>query len=154
MMITKYDQWLKRPTSSSMVALRVKGRRLAGPASGWKEALSYSKCCDDNDREEDEAKYFGRLKAVRKELLETFISSGYMILQSGSISMFVKVSVLSLLPPPSSSFFFIFNIQFFIFKIQFSSFDSAAAFKVFVVVVIFVISLAYQKTALHSGKVT
>ena len=67
---------------------------------------------------------------MRKELSVTFISSGYMILQSGSISMLVKVSVLSLLPPPSSSFFFIFNIQFFIFKIQFSSFDSAAAFKV------------------------
>ena len=77
---------------------------------------------------------------MRKELSVTFISSGYMILQSGSISMFVKVSVLSLLPPPSSSFFFIFNIQFFIFKIQFSSFDSAPAFKVFVVVVIFILS--------------
>ena len=101
-MITKYDQLLKRPTSSSMVALRVKGRRLAGPASGWEEALSYLECYDDNDHEEEEAKYFGRLTAVRKELSVTFISSGYMILQSGSISMFVKVSVLSLLPPPAS----------------------------------------------------
>ena len=103
-MITKYDQFLKRPTSSSMVALRVKGRRLAGPASGWEDALSYSECYDDKDHEEEEAKYFRRLRAVRKELSVTFISSGYMILQSGNISMFVKVSVLSLLPPPAVQF--------------------------------------------------
>ena len=32
----------------------------------------------------------------------TFMSSGYMILQSGGISMFVNVSVLSLLPPPAT----------------------------------------------------
>ena len=115
-----------------MVALRVKGRRLAGPASGWEEALSYLKCYDDNDHEEEEAKYFGMLKAVRKELSETFISSGYMILQSGSISMFVKVSVLSLLPPPSSSFFY---FQYSIFHFQDSIFD--AAFKVFVVLFLF-----------------
>ena len=74
------------------------------------------------------------------ELSETFISSGYMILQSGSISMFVKVSVLSLLPPPAPSFFY---FQYSIFHFQDSIFDAAAAFKVFVVVVICVISLDY-----------
>ena len=32
----------------------------------------------------------------------TFMSSGYMILQSGGISMLVNVSVLSLLAPPAT----------------------------------------------------
>ena len=74
-----------------------------------------------------------------------------MILQSGSISMFVKVSVLSLLPPPASHLF-IFKIQFFIFMILFLI--HFAAFKVFVVVVFFVISFDYRRPALHSAKVT
>ena len=46
------------------------------------------------------------MEGSKLELSVTFISSGYMILQSGSISMFVKVSVLSLLPPPVASFFY------------------------------------------------
>ena len=56
---------------------------------GWNQESKGFICEEENDYDDNQ--------------VNTFMSSGYMILQSGGNSMFVKVSVLSLLPPPDAN---------------------------------------------------